>query len=156
MKQIKTIADIIQEHSFFHNLSKEQIQFIAGCGKNVVFQEGEIIAKPGEKADTFYLIREGGIALMIEAPPRKSFLFQTLGPGELAGLSWLIPPYLWTVTAKAVTTTHAISIDGACLRQKCDQDPKLGYLLLQHIIKILVSREDACRLHLLDVYGDRS
>jgi CRP/FNR family cyclic AMP-dependent transcriptional regulator len=154
MKSIKTIADIINEHSFFEGLSQEQIQFIAGCGKNVMFHEGQVIAEPGDPADLFYLIREGQIALSIAVPPRKAFLFQTLGPRDLVGLSWLISPYLWTVKVQAVSSTRAIAIDGACIRKKCEYDPSLGYKLLQHIVKILVLREDACRLHLLDVYGD--
>lgn len=153
MKSIK-IAELIEKHSFFEGLSKEQIEFIAGCGKNIVFEEGKIIAKPGEPADDFYLIREGRVALTIAVPPRKPFLFQTLGASDLVGLSWLIPPYLWTVGAQAVSLTKAIAIDGACLRKKCESDPSLGYKLMQHLVKILVLREDACRLHLLDVYGD--
>ncbi len=154
MKSIKTIADIIHEHSFFKGLSKEQIEFIAGCGKNVVFEEGKIIANPGDPADEFYLIREGQVALSISVPPRKPFLFQTLGVSDLVGLSWLIEPYLWTVSAQALTLTKAIALDGACIRKKCENDASLGYKLMQHLIKILVMREDACRLHLLDVYGD--
>jgi CRP/FNR family transcriptional regulator, cyclic AMP receptor protein len=151
---MKTIADILNEHSFFQGLSPEDLAFIAGCGKNVAFKEGQVIANPGDPANEFYLIREGHVALSISIPPRKSFLFQTLGPNELVGLSWLIPPYLWTVSAQAVSFTRAIALDGACLRQKCETDPRLGFKLMKHLIQVLVIREDACRLHLLDVYGD--
>jgi len=154
MKSIKTIADILNEHSFFEGLSQEEIQFIAGCGKNVMFHEGQVIAEPGDPADLFYLIREGKVALSIAVPPREPFLFQTFGQKDLVGLSWLIPPYLWTVKVHAVSLTRAIAFDGACIRKKCDEDTNLGYKLLQHIIKILVLREEASRLHLLDVYGE--
>ena len=151
---MKTVADILKEHDFFEGLSKEQLDFIGGCGKNVVFKEGASIANIGDSANEFYLIRDGHVALMIEAPPRKPFLFQTLGSNEIVGLSWLIPPYLWTVSAQAVALTQAIAFDGACLRQKCESDPRLGFNLMKHLVKIMVVREDACRLHLLDVYGE--
>lgn len=151
---MKTIADILKNHSFFQELPQEDLTFIAGCGKNVVFEEGQMIADPGDPANHFYLIREGQVALTIAIPPRKPFLFQTLGPNEIVGLSWLIPPYVWTISAQAVSLTKTIEFDGACLRQKCEGDPRLGYELMKHLIKILVMREDAVRLHLLDVYGD--
>ena len=150
---MKTIADILKEHSFFGGLTETDLDFIAGCGKNVVFKEGQIIAHAGDLANEFYLIREGHVGLTLTVPPRKPFLFQTLGQSDIVGLSWLIPPYVWTVSAHATTLTRAIAFDGACLRQKCETDPRLGYNLMKHLIKIMVIREDACRLHLLDVYG---
>ena len=153
---MKTIADILKKHSFFEGLSVEDMSFIAGCGKNVFFKEGQVIANPGDRAGEFYLIREGSAALIIEAPSIKPFIYQTIGENEILGLAWLIPPYKWTVLAKAQAQIHAISIDGACLREKCEKDPRLGYKLMKHLVSLMVKREDASRLHLLDVYGKGS
>lgn len=150
---MKTIGEILAEHAFFKELTRQDLEFIGGCGKNVIFQEHEVIANPGDKADWFYLIREGKVAISIETPPRKAFVFHTLGPNEILGLAWLIPPYQWTISAHAVERTHAIAFDGACLRKKCDDDPRLGYQLMKHLVVELVKREDFLRLHLLDVYA---
>lgn len=147
------MADIIKEHPFFHDLSPENLDFIAGCGKNVAFKEGELIATPGDPANDFYLIRSGHVSTSLEMMPGKPFIFLTLGKNDILGLSWLIPPYRWTVAARALQTTHAIALDGACLRAKCEEDPVLGFILMKHLVKILVAREEAARLHLLDVYG---
>jgi CRP-like cAMP-binding protein len=150
---MKKIADILSEHAFFQGLPQNDIAFIAGCAKNVVFNEGQIVANLGDPADLFYLIRKGQMATTIEIPPRKPFLLQTLTDNEILGLDWLIPPYQWTFTARALQTTHAIAIDGACLREKCESDPRLGYELMKRLVHILVVRIDAARLHLMDVYG---
>lgn len=153
MNSIKTIADILTEHSFFQGLTPEDLAFIAGCGKNVHFDAGQIIASPGDAANEFYLIREGQVALFIEVPTKNNFIYQTLGVNDILGLAWLIPPYKWTVSAQAKSDTRAISLDGACLREKCETDMRLGYKLMKHLVQIMVMREDASRLHLLDVYG---
>lgn len=150
---MKQIFDLIREHNFFNDLSEEQIAFIAGCGKNVVFKEGDTIANPGDEADFFYLIRDGQVAISLEMISGKPFIIQTFGKNEILGLSWLIPPYRWTITAKAVYTTHAIALDGSCLRKKCEEDSLLGYKLMQHLVTTLVAREEAARLRILDVYG---
>ena len=118
-------------------------------------KEGELIAKPGDPANEFYLIREGSVALLTEAPPRKPFIYQTLGANEIVGVAWLIPPYRWAVSAQAQSHIRAISIDGACLRKKCENDPSLGYKLMKHLVQLLVKREEMSRLHLLDVYGEK-
>lgn len=148
------MVDILREHPFFHGLSSEHLAFAAGCGKNIVFDEGQAIANPGDAANDFYLIREGRVAISLAIPPRKPFVFQTLGENDILGLSWLIPPYRWTVSARAVQTTHAIALDGTCLRQKCEDNPGLGFILMKHLVQILAAREEAARLHLLDVYGN--
>ena len=142
------------EHSFFQGLTPEELTFIAGCGKNMHFKEGEIIAGPGDPANTFYLIREGHVALFIESHPKKSFTYRTLGANEILGLEWLIPPYRWTVSAQVKSDTRAIALDGVCLREKCEKDTSLGYKLMKHLVQIMVMREEAIRLRLLDVYAD--
>lgn len=151
---MKKKSEIISEHSFFQELSSENLAFIAGCAKNVLFKEGQVIAKPGDPANDFYLIREGRIAISLEIPPRRPFIFQTLSENDILGLAWLIPPYRWTVSAHAVQTTRVIALDGSCLRKKCEEDPDLGFKLMKHLVQILVKREEAARLHLLDVYGN--
>lgn len=120
------------------------------------FEENEVIAKPGDMADEFYLILRGQVALILETPPYKEFIFQTLGENEILGLACLIPPYRWTISVKATQAAEAIAIHGACIRGKFEQDPALGYKLMRHLVQVLVAREEAARLHLLDVYGAKS
>ena len=50
-------------------------------------------------------------------------------------------------------TTHAMAIDGACLRGKCEADPALGYDLLKLVATVFVERLQDTRLRLLDLYG---
>lgn len=150
---MKKIVDLLSELSFFQGLTSEDLAFIAGCGKNVIFEEKHMIAKPGDVADEFYIIRQGRVALILESPSHKPFIFQTLGENDLVGLSWLIPPYRWTISAKAIQMTKAIAINGACLREKCEKDHTLGFKLMKRLVQELVAREEAAIFHLLDVYG---
>jgi hypothetical protein len=52
--------------------------------------------------------------------------FQTVPPGELVGVSWLIPPYRWTYDARATADTRVIAVNASCLRQKSEADHDLG------------------------------
>lgn len=148
------MVDIISGHPFFQGLSSENLAFAASCSKNILFNEGQVIANPGDSANDFYLIREGQVSISLELPPRKTFVFQTLSENDILGLSWLIPPYRWTVSARAIKATHAIALDGSCMRKKCEENPQLGFILMKHLVEILAAREEAVRLRLLDVYGN--
>jgi CRP-like cAMP-binding protein len=146
---------ILREHSFFAGLAPEYITLVTGCARNHRFNAGDYLFREGEPADEFFLIRHGRVALEIVAPGQRQLVFATLGEGEVAGASWLVPPYRWTFDARAVELVRAIGIDAACLRGKCESDHHLGYEMMKRFLPVFVKRLHATQLQLLDVYGKR-
>jgi CRP/FNR family transcriptional regulator, cyclic AMP receptor protein len=153
---MQTLDELIVESPVFEGLDADQLALIAGCATNVVFDAGERIFREGDEADAFYLVRHGLVALDTYVPNRGQLTIETVGPGEIVGWSWLVPPYRWHFTGRAVEPVRAVHFDGACLRQKCDDDNHLGYELLMRFSNVLVSRLQATRMQLMDVYGDSS
>ena len=150
---MKTLADELAEHPFFAELPADYIGIIAGCGQNEVFKAGAVIAEEGSEANEFYIVRKGRIAIQVHAAPGGTALLQTLDGGDVLGWSWLFPPYRWSFEARAVQDVHAIKLDGACLREKCKIDPRMGYDLMKRFSRIMTRRLEATRLQLLDLYG---
>jgi CRP/FNR family transcriptional regulator, cyclic AMP receptor protein len=144
---------IIEEHPFFAGMQDAYRELVCGCAKNARFTAGQYLFCEGEPADWFYLIRQGRVALQLTAPGRGAVTFQTVAEGELAGVSWLIPPYRWTYDVRAVEDTRAIAINALCLRQKCEADHDLGYEMMKRFMPVLIQRLQATRLQILDVYG---
>ncbi len=151
---MRTLDALITESPVFADLAPAHLELIAGCAKNAGFDAGDRLFKEGDEANSFYLVRHGLIALEQYVPNRGMLTVETIGPGEIAGWSWLVPPYRWQLSARAVEPTRAIELDGACLRGKCDDEPELGYLLLSRISSALVTVITAARLQLADVYGN--
>jgi CRP/FNR family transcriptional regulator, cyclic AMP receptor protein len=144
---------ILKAHPFFAGLDASFADLICGCAKNVRFEAGEYLLHEGAAADRFYLLRHGRVALQVTAPGRGAVTFQTLGEGEVVGVSWLIPPNRWTFDAKALELVRAIALDAACLREKCEADHDLGYEMMKRFMPMLIQRLHATRLQILDVYG---
>ena len=153
MKTTKTMPDIVAEHPLFVGTTPEAQALIAGCTQNRRFRLDETILREGDPADVFFLIKEGRVAVEIDTPRRGPMTVETLGPGDVVGVSWLLPPYRWTFSARAVTPTAAIAVDAACLRGKCDDDPVFGYDMFKRFAGVVRDRLQAARLQLLDVYG---
>ena len=149
----QTLEPLLRGHKFFAGLDSEYLTLLTGCASNVVFAADSFLFREGEPAETFYLIREGKVALEIAAPGRGALVVQTLGPGDVAGFSWLFDPHRWEFDGRAVERVLAVQMDGACLRGKCDADPRLGYELMQRFAGLMTTRLQATRLQLLDVYG---
>jgi hypothetical protein len=151
-KWMETLEPLLIEHPFLRDLPQGDIQFLAGCAKNARFEAGQVIFREGEVADQFYLIRDGRVALEVFTT-RGPAPIQTISAGDVLGWSWLIPPYKWRFDARAIEATRAFALDGKCLREKCEEDSRLGYELLKRVAAIIADRLHATRLQMLDVYG---
>jgi CRP-like cAMP-binding protein len=147
------IDELLQDIDVFAGLGDEAHDLIAGCALNRVFADGDRLLAENEQANTFFAIRHGTVALETYVPGRGAVTIETLHGGDVLGWSWLFPPYRTMFDARALGVVRAIAFDGACLRAKCDQDPQLGYVLMQRFAAVMVERLQATRLRLLDVYG---
>jgi CRP-like cAMP-binding protein len=152
----QNLEPILEDHPFFKDMKKEHIDLLAGCASNVRFEKGDVIFRQDTDADKFYVIREGHVAVDVTSSDRGTLTIATLGAGNILGWSWLFPPYLWHFDARATEPTHAIALDGRCLRGKCDEDTRFGYELLKRFSAIVIDRLQATRLQLIDVYGPRA
>jgi CRP-like cAMP-binding protein len=150
---IQTFERVLAEHPFFKNLAEPQLDTVVGCVANTVFEPGEFIFREGEAADRFFLVREGRVAVEVFVPNKGPVTIETIEGGEVLGWSWLFAPYRARFDARALTAVRALSLDGACLRTKCEKDPALGYELLKRFTELVVSRLEATRMQLLDLYG---
>jgi CRP/FNR family cyclic AMP-dependent transcriptional regulator len=150
---MKTIENLLAEVPLFRGLQPEELALLAGCASNVQFEVGTVLFREGDPADFFYAVRHGTVALELFVPARGAVTIETLEAGEVVGWSWLFPPYRWHFDAKALTAIRATAFDGACLRAKCEQDPRLGYDLMSRFAQVLIERLQWTRLRLLDVYG---
>lgn len=151
---IRTVEQLVGAAQLFAGLAPQHVETIAGCASTARFGEDEYIFREGEPADTFYVIRSGSVALETHMPGRRPARVLTLHDDDVLGWSWLFAPYRWQFDAQALEPVRAVAFDGTCLRTKCTNDHTLGYELMRRFAQVMVSRLQATRLQLLDVYGD--
>ncbi len=123
------LEQALKAHPFFANLGPSHLNFIAACSYEDQFQKNEYILREGEASDKFYLILEGRVVLRSASPGHHYTTIHILGKGDIVGWSWLIPPYQCLFSAEATQPTQVITIDGQCLREKCEEDHHFGYEL---------------------------
>lgn len=152
---IKEIDSLLREHPFFKGMAEDHIQILAGCASNVNFKKEEVIFRQNEKADTFYIIKEGRVSVDI-VTTAEVVRIQTLEKNDVLGWSWFFPPHVWHFDSMALEPVRAFAMDAKCLRGKCDADPVLGYDLLKRFSSIVVNRLEATRLQTIDMFGTNS
>jgi CRP/FNR family transcriptional regulator, cyclic AMP receptor protein len=150
---MQTVEQLLVESTALAGLPSEHRATMAGCARLHVFYPGERLLSEGDPADEFFLIRRGAVAIETEVPGRGTVTLETLGPGEILGWSWLVPPYRSAFGARALDAVHVIALDGACLRGKCERDPALGFDLLKVVATVFVRRLEETRMRLPDLYS---
>ncbi len=130
---------------------------LAGSGAPVVradFSRDELLFREGEPAATFYVIERGRVRLELSTPGRPRAVIQTIGPGDLVGLSWLGGAGgRWSWDARAVTDTTALAFDAALVRDVCGMDDGLRADVATCVANEATRRLHAARLQLVDLFA---
>lgn len=149
---MQSVGDLLTSHPFFAGLDERLVRRLDRCSHNVHFRRGEYLFREGEDADRLLVLRRGRVALDVNVPGRGEQVVSTVEAGDVVGWSWFVPPYTWFFDARAVTDVSAVSVDASCLRDKCETDPVLGYMLMKRIAQVMYQRLQAARLRMLDLY----
>jgi CRP-like cAMP-binding protein len=152
---IDTMAAVLAEQPFFKDVEPRHLRAVAGCAANVRFDPGEFLFRDGDPADKAYLLTQGQVFLELSVPGKGTVIVDTLEERALVGWSWLFPPYRAHLDARAVNDVRAVSLDGVCLRSKCDDDAALGYEMMKRFAAVFVGRLEVMRRVLLDVAARR-
>ncbi|MGW1809751.1 Crp/Fnr family transcriptional regulator [Streptomyces sp. NPDC002078] len=119
----------------------------------VSFEAGSRLFEEGRRADRFWIVRTGTVALDLHVPGRRPALIETLGPGELVGWSWHFPPYLWHLGAEALSPVRAWEFDAGAVRAVCAAEPEFGRAVAVWVGRVVAQRLHASRVRLLDLYA---
>ncbi|MFD9219183.1 cyclic nucleotide-binding domain-containing protein [Streptomyces sp. NPDC060064] len=121
--------------------------------QETTFPAGARIFEEGARADRFWIILNGTVALDLHVPGRRAAVVDHLGPGDLLGWSWLFPPRSWHLGAAADSPVRALEFDAVKVRALCDEDRELGQALTLRIAEVIANRLQSARGRLLDLYG---
>jgi CRP/FNR family transcriptional regulator, cyclic AMP receptor protein len=134
------------------SLSAADTGFFESIARRMDLEADEVLFDEGEPADRFYIIEEGRIGLEMTSPGRRPVVIQTLGKGDLVGLSWFFPPSRWNWRARAVINTSLVAFDAEAVRHRCQTKPDLCSHVLEVIAKETAERLHRTRIQLLDLY----
>jgi CRP-like cAMP-binding protein len=116
----------------------------------VTVPAGHRFFRVGTVARQFWLIRAGQVAADIDVPGQGRIVLETLGRGELVGVSWFFAPFQWQFGAVAVQPTEAFELDAAAVRQGCEDDPEFGYQMTRRLAAVVARRLQSTRRRMLE------
>jgi CRP-like cAMP-binding protein len=146
---------LLTQHAFLAGLDRRYLHQLASLASTKTFAALKMIFDEGQQAKELYLICKGKVAIETALLGCDAIQIQTLGEGEVLGWSWLLPPYQWHYSARAIEPTETIALDGVALRGLCEQDHDLGYEMMKRFALVIVQRLAATRARFLS-FPDQS
>jgi len=149
----------LRRYPFFGFLNHAQLAEVAMITSEMEVPAETTLFAMGETAQFLFFLRTGGVDLhyvvIDENLPElaQDFHVGTINPGEVLGISALIPPHKLTATAIATADCTLFKIDAAALQALCDDDHDLAYDLEKQIARTTMERLNATRVLLAAASG---
>jgi CRP-like cAMP-binding protein len=143
------LHETIRRFAFFDGMQPAHLAVLSAGAGEAEFKAGDVLFREGEPANRFYLIQSGKIALEAHDLAYGTVPIQTLGPGEVVGWSWLFPPFVWHLQARALAPTEVVILDGAHLLVTAERDRDFGFELMKRVAQVVIHRLQATRKQLL-------
>ncbi len=157
--------ELLRRYPFFSGLKHEHLVSLAKVGSEEMVDAGHYFFHGNDQLEKLYLILEGAVAVVMEIPQEGAHqtvanqynrqlhttdvVISAIGPGEVFGVSAVIPPPTATASAKATTPCRVVAFSGQGLLDIFKQDCQFGYLMTQKIAHIFRSRLHDMRIESL-------
>jgi CRP/FNR family transcriptional regulator, cyclic AMP receptor protein len=153
VKVMPEILNPLHQIEFFHGIAKKHLERVAMISKVAEFPAQHDIFHENEFGRDIYFVISGRVSLAVCTPHAGCRQLMEVGPGELIGWSPLVGRPLLSDTARTLTPTTAITIDGQKILKLCAEDPEFGFDFMHRVAKTLSTRMSAIRLQLLQLGG---
>lgn len=146
------IKDILQANPFFANMRAEDLDHVLAGATTAFYVSGEIFFHEGERADRFFVIESGRVAVEAHELGKSSVVIEILGPGDMLGWSWLFEPFVWHFQVHALGLVKVVVLNSAHLLALAGRDSRFGCELMKRTAQVVIHRLHATRKKLLDQY----
>lgn len=141
----ESLRDRVAAHPFLAGMSTQHLELLADCAELKQLQANEVVFRAGDRAQGFYLVESGRIAVEADAADRPSIGIDVVQAGEPLGWSWMFEPFVCEYGARAVEPTTTLFFDAARLTQHRGADLTLGHELFKRMSQVMVRRLNAAR-----------
>jgi len=146
---MESLKQTLTQHPFLAGLERRHLGQLEALASPKSFAAQQMIFHEGDSANECYLICKGHVGIETALLGCAGIRVETLGPGDVLGWSWLLPPYELHYSARAMEPTQVIALDGKLLRSRCEADHDLGYEIMKRFALVIVQRLAATRARFL-------
>ncbi|MDH5680617.1 MAG: cyclic nucleotide-binding domain-containing protein [Spirochaetota bacterium] len=139
----------LKNFDFFNGMSDAQLKSISEIAVLKEYQKDDCLEKEGMESNNMYIIKSGKIAFETILYGEKVARLGVALEGDYFGETSIIPPHKCSTTRVALENSVVLVIDGIRLRERCESDSELGYIVMKDITKMLITQMRRTREQLI-------
>jgi CRP-like cAMP-binding protein len=132
---LETNAELLGRVPIFQGLQPEQLTAIAGCGREVHFEQGSAVLSAGEHGHAAFLILSGSVAPEpfedTQNPP------EFLGYGTFLGELAMLVETTFSINVLARWQVRAMALDRSAMQTVMEADPAIAFHFSNKLIERL-------------------
>lgn len=149
-EQESTIStlEVLRDAAVFAECSEDELARLAALVTDQQLGDGELVFKQGDRASELMLVAAGEIHLEVPLAilgESRSLRFDTKKRGEVVGWSALVPPYRYTLSARASGAATVATLPASDLAVLFDADPLLGFRVMRRLAALVAQRLELSR-----------
>ncbi len=147
-----TLIETLQTIPWFLEFKSQQINALAAISSIIDVEAGNSIFCEGDRVDNLYIILSGAIGMDMAVPTQGIVRIYTAEPLDIIGWSKLTPVVRQrTASATALVDSTLLMINGDELSQLCEDDPRVGYVIMRRLANVVASNLLTIKLQLMDL-----
>lgn len=126
-----------------NGVSPEDAAAVLALGSRMRLAPGAVLFPLGSPADSLYLIIHGRVSLTLPMQVGGSdedILVEERGPGETIGWSAMVPPYRFTLEARAPLDAEVLAFSRAALLDYLAARPAVGQVVMRNLASVIGQR----------------
>jgi CRP-like cAMP-binding protein len=124
----------------FEFLHPDQVHAISETADKISCRAGETVYERGAKAEYFFTVLKGGVALRMPGKSGVSIVIEQLTKGAMFGSCVCFSRDSYALTAQCTEDSELLKIKGSVLKRLMDDDLMMGYGLQTRISEIYFNR----------------
>jgi len=133
--------DFLEKVEVFKEFNDEQLTMVQSCSELAEFQRGERLFAEGDDSAHLWIVMEGQVDLRFDVPgisPTKVDTVSFISEAQVFGWSSLVPHYKYRLSGYCTSRKCKVcKVDKNLLADLFEQDPKAGYQVMSHLIRVV-------------------
>jgi CRP-like cAMP-binding protein len=134
------MAERLIAQEVFEFLRPEQVHALSEASEKISCRAGETVYERGAKADHFFTLLKGEVALRLPGKGGVSIVIDQLTKGAMFGSCVCFNRDSYSLTAQCSEDTELLRTKSSVLKSLMDSDPRMGYSLQTRISEIYFNR----------------
>lgn len=126
----------LQKIPMFHDVDIAKLRLFALSGQRMSYEAGDVIFQEGDSAEAVYVILEGTVDVIREAPTGRVRLAQ-IGEGNMFGETGVLCDQARTATIEAATPVSVLQLDRYTFNEVARDVPQLTLAIAKELARRL-------------------